>query len=476
MSVDERILDVSRRLAREISQAKEQISLDTAKLRGDLDDEKRRLADELAQRRLQVQQERQAIEHERTRMRVVTSEVDDEVLTLNVGGSVFATRRSTICLYEGSYLAMLFSGRWESSIERDAEGRFFLDFDPASFRLVLNFLRSRRVECAGAPAPPPDVPPEREEHFRNLVEYLGLTAQLREAAEAAEAAGRSEVPGPTPSPALGSGLLGSASAILNVLRGGATQSTGRPAALPAPLAAAPASGNRSAPAPPRPAALAVSCDAAPVAATPMPTSHPGNGVGGSSSDSASASIGQESPEESEAAPQRVPGWSKRYAHKLVSVDEDDTRLVAIPDTRSLAAAAAVRGTRGFRTGRHSWQVEVQLCSDWSYIGLVGEAWTSLSNPIGRATHSWSIASNGAAYANREEVKRLRQYGSGSIIRFVVDMDTSDRPLTIVIDGHVFSDVFRALPALLYPAASNCRSAARYAIDYAESESPAANAA
>jgi len=448
--------------------------LDTAKLRGDLDDEKRRLAEELVLRRSQAQQERQAIEHEQTRMRAVTSEADDEVLTLNVGGSVFATRRSTICLYDGSYLAMLFSGRWESSIERDAEGRFFLDFDPASFRLVLNFLRSRRVECAGSPAPPPDVPPEREEHFRNLVEYLGLTAQLKEAAEAVEAAGRTEALRPAPSPVLGSGLLGSASAILNVLRGGgSTQSPGRPAALPAPLAAAPASGNRSAPAPPRPAAPPVSCDAAPAAAAPLPTSPPGNGAAASSSDSASASVsvGQNSPEESEAAPARVPGWSKRYAHKLASVDEDDAQLVAIQDTRSLAAAAAVRGTRGFRTGRHSWQVEVQLCSDWSYVGLVGEAWTSLSNPIGRATHSWSIASNGAAYANREEVKRLRQYGSGSIIRFAVDMDTSDRPLTIVIDGHVFSDVFRGLPALLYPAASNCRSVARYAIDYVESESP-----
>lgn len=46
-------------------------------------------------------------------------------------------------------MANLFSGRWEGSIERDDAGRYFLDFDPGCFRIVLNALRSQRLAtCA----------------------------------------------------------------------------------------------------------------------------------------------------------------------------------------------------------------------------------------------------------------------------------------------------------------------------------------
>ncbi|XP_023866786.1 BTB/POZ domain-containing protein KCTD7-like [Salvelinus namaycush] len=62
-----------------------------------------------------------------------------EVISLNVGGTFFTTRLSTLRRYEDTMLAAMFSGRHH--IPRDAEGRFFIDRDGAYFRDILNFLR-----------------------------------------------------------------------------------------------------------------------------------------------------------------------------------------------------------------------------------------------------------------------------------------------------------------------------------------------
>ncbi|MEQ2167484.1 hypothetical protein GOODEAATRI_004685 [Goodea atripinnis] len=54
-----------------------------------------------------------------------------EVISLNVGGTYFTTRLSTLRRYEDTMLAAMFSGR--HYIPRDAEGRFFIDRDGAYF-------------------------------------------------------------------------------------------------------------------------------------------------------------------------------------------------------------------------------------------------------------------------------------------------------------------------------------------------------
>uniref|UniRef100_W5LZR0 BTB/POZ domain-containing protein KCTD7 n=2 Tax=Lepisosteus oculatus TaxID=7918 RepID=W5LZR0_LEPOC len=63
-----------------------------------------------------------------------------EVVPLNVGGTYFTTRLSTLRRYDDTMLAAMFSGRHH--IPRDAEGRFFIDRDGAYFGDILNFLRA----------------------------------------------------------------------------------------------------------------------------------------------------------------------------------------------------------------------------------------------------------------------------------------------------------------------------------------------
>ncbi|XP_054610072.1 BTB/POZ domain-containing protein KCTD7 [Dunckerocampus dactyliophorus] len=62
-----------------------------------------------------------------------------DVISLNVGGTYFTTRLSTLRRYDDTMLAAMFSGRHH--IPRDAEGRFFIDRDGAYFGDILNFLR-----------------------------------------------------------------------------------------------------------------------------------------------------------------------------------------------------------------------------------------------------------------------------------------------------------------------------------------------
>ncbi|XP_051971932.1 BTB/POZ domain-containing protein KCTD7-like [Xyrauchen texanus] len=57
-----------------------------------------------------------------------------EVIPLNVGGTYFTTRLSTLRRYEDTMLAAMFSGRHQ--IPRDAEGRYFIDRDGAYFGSV----------------------------------------------------------------------------------------------------------------------------------------------------------------------------------------------------------------------------------------------------------------------------------------------------------------------------------------------------
>ncbi|CAL9685115.1 unnamed protein product [Knipowitschia caucasica] len=62
-----------------------------------------------------------------------------EILSLNVGGTYFTTRLSTLQRYDDTMLAAMFSGRYH--IPQDSDGRYFIDRDGSYFGDVLNFLR-----------------------------------------------------------------------------------------------------------------------------------------------------------------------------------------------------------------------------------------------------------------------------------------------------------------------------------------------
>ena len=68
----------------------------------------------------------------------------EDLISLNVGGQSFVTTRSLLTSVQGSLLAMMFdpSNPMPAS-RRDADGAYFIEEDPETFRVILCWLRHR---------------------------------------------------------------------------------------------------------------------------------------------------------------------------------------------------------------------------------------------------------------------------------------------------------------------------------------------
>ena len=78
---------------------------------------------------------------------------------------------------EGSSLAARFNGSdlMEQCLDRDDQGRIFLDFDPYCFQQILFYLRSRALlSSAEATAALPEIDPCKKRAYMDLVKFLLL--------------------------------------------------------------------------------------------------------------------------------------------------------------------------------------------------------------------------------------------------------------------------------------------------------------
>ena len=127
--------------------------------------------------RAKMKQEIEAYKAEKLRMKAVEVS-DDDIINLNVGGTKMTTKRSTLCQVKGSLFSSMFSGRWETSLARDEDGRIFFDFNPQHFVLILDYLRGKAIATPDNPVPLPNVPDDQVKSFNNLIEYLGLSGEI----------------------------------------------------------------------------------------------------------------------------------------------------------------------------------------------------------------------------------------------------------------------------------------------------------
>jgi len=122
--------------------------------------------------RAALEAEREALSHEKQRM--AAGKHMDDILTLNIGGEkTVSVQRKTLCLVEDSMLASSFSGRWDESLVRDADGAIFVDFRPELFMPLLDYLRARRIQDPETPVLMPTVQGS-EEAFQTMLKYYGL--------------------------------------------------------------------------------------------------------------------------------------------------------------------------------------------------------------------------------------------------------------------------------------------------------------
>jgi len=130
----------------------------------------------LEERAETLRRDRAAFDAEKAKMSVFadSQKATLDIVQINVGGEVVATKRGTLLLAENTLLEAMFSGRWEDSLERDSAGRVFLDFSPVPFRALLSHLRVLRDAGPGTRVKFPGVPPEYQAEFDSMVKYLEL--------------------------------------------------------------------------------------------------------------------------------------------------------------------------------------------------------------------------------------------------------------------------------------------------------------
>ncbi|KAL3770073.1 hypothetical protein ACHAWU_005900 [Discostella pseudostelligera] len=83
---------------------------------------------------------------------------DNDVLEINAGGKIFIAKRSTLTQHTlGTRFGALFIGRWEKKLQRDLNGRIFLDVNPECFQAIVSFLNEMMISTKSNPPDPPSV-------------------------------------------------------------------------------------------------------------------------------------------------------------------------------------------------------------------------------------------------------------------------------------------------------------------------------
>eukprot|EP00928_Gymnodinium_smaydae_P075452 TRINITY_DN58474_c0_g1_i1.p1 TRINITY_DN58474_c0_g1~~TRINITY_DN58474_c0_g1_i1.p1 ORF type:complete len:333 (+),score=39.11 TRINITY_DN58474_c0_g1_i1:114-1112(+) len=120
--------------------------------------------------------ERKVLDDEKAKMSIYLQRKTavSDVIELNVGGECMAAKRSTLTQPHGTLLEAMFSGRWETSLDRDSSGRVFLDFSPHVFRILLSHLRVLRDAKPDEWVKPPAVPEPYKVEFQSMIEFLEL--------------------------------------------------------------------------------------------------------------------------------------------------------------------------------------------------------------------------------------------------------------------------------------------------------------
>ena len=97
---------------------------------------------------------------------------NDDVVEINAGGKIIAARRGTLCQLKGTRFEALFSGRWNKKLQRDSNGRIFLDVNGDCFQAIVDYLNEYVISSEEHPADPPSI--DDFEFKQVMAQYLDL--------------------------------------------------------------------------------------------------------------------------------------------------------------------------------------------------------------------------------------------------------------------------------------------------------------
>ena len=99
---------------------------------------------------------------------------DNDLIEINAGGKIVAAKRSTLTQQKGTRMEALFSGRWEQKLQRDSNGRIFLDVNPKCFQAIVDYLNELAISSEVNPPRPPSVEDEYKHILRHDLELFAL--------------------------------------------------------------------------------------------------------------------------------------------------------------------------------------------------------------------------------------------------------------------------------------------------------------
>lgn len=133
-------------------------------------------------RRMQadVEHARESFDEERRRM-VAEHIAETDIIGLNMGGEkTVQVKRSLLTQFEGSFLASMFSGRWEDQIARDKNGNVFFDEPPEVLMPLVEWLRECRDATPDHPAETPVVDVKYQKAWARMINRFGLVTDDKE--------------------------------------------------------------------------------------------------------------------------------------------------------------------------------------------------------------------------------------------------------------------------------------------------------
>ncbi|CAE8618469.1 unnamed protein product [Polarella glacialis] len=126
--------------------------------------------------RAKIDNQWKRIDKLRENMSVLWTGDKKEVLQINCSGSYFSLPKRLLSAVEGSYLNHMFSDSFIKNVPRDSEERFFLDFNPDCFAIVIDWLKLQETK---RDEPPPQIPAEQQQNMDLLAQALNLKPFLR---------------------------------------------------------------------------------------------------------------------------------------------------------------------------------------------------------------------------------------------------------------------------------------------------------
>eukprot|EP00929_Paragymnodinium_shiwhaense_P091196 TRINITY_DN51227_c0_g1_i1.p1 TRINITY_DN51227_c0_g1~~TRINITY_DN51227_c0_g1_i1.p1 ORF type:complete len:347 (-),score=101.84 TRINITY_DN51227_c0_g1_i1:140-1180(-) len=156
---------------KDLEKAEENLNIEREKVK--------RQQEEVVKEAEEVKLAREKLEDEKARMQKTGIGASD-LVGLNFGGQeVVTVKRSLLLQCEDSFLAAMFSGRHEDTLDRDSQGNVFLDYSPSVMLPLIEYLRLKRDAAPEDAVSLPDIPECNLKAWDSMLRVFMLSDNLQ---------------------------------------------------------------------------------------------------------------------------------------------------------------------------------------------------------------------------------------------------------------------------------------------------------